>query len=1100
MECRKLTRKILAFLALLIVLNPVMVSKVLGDEESIIPLASLPTSANTGEKPQSKVWTHDGQWWSVLPSSSASLRGTWLWRLQGTTWVEELKLSDETGVEADVKELGDVTHILLYDSDPELISVEYVGGTYQLWDTRPTPSTLSLPKSETATIDVDSTERMWLATESGSNIVVYYSDFPYSAWQGPITLASNISGDDICVLTAIPYESIGVFWSNQATERFGFRVHADGDPPTTWSPDEVPASQSALSIGGGMADDHLNVAVASDGTLYAAAKTSFKTGNPTVVLLVRHPSGLWDDLYEVDASGTRGIVLLNDELGIITVAYTKSEGNNDIVFKQSSTSPISFGPRRILIADQSNNVSSTKQNYTDELVLISSDGSNAHGVFYTSNWLVRADLSITNDDGLPTASRGDSVTYTIVVRNSGPEHVTGATVTVTFPVELTGVNWTCAAAGGGSCTASGWGDIDDTVDLPNGSVVTYTVNTSFDLTASGVVSSTASVALPAGIFDPVPDNEATDFTDLTSQPMSVSAVVETDPVPSTGDAAEDPAIWIHPQDSSLSLVVGTDKQSGLAVYDLAGNELQFVPDGQINNVDIRYDFPLGGASVDIVAGSNRTDNTIAVYKIDPTTGLLENVATGGGIQTTIAVHGLCTYVSPVTGKFYVIVNSKSGEVEQWELFEDGAGLVDGVRVRRFDVGSRTEGCVADDEYGVLYIGEKLVGIWRYGAEPSDGEVRTLVDGTGPNGHLTADVEGLCLYYASDGTGYLMASSQGSDEYVVYQREGDNGYVGTFRVVDGNGIDGTQKTDGIDVTSVALGAAFPQGVLITQDGDNPGANQNFKLVPWETIATAIVPPLTVDTGWNPRSSTPGITAPVAVDDSYSTVQDTPLTVSATIGVLANDSDPNGDPLAVNPAPLSGPSNGALTLNADGSFSYVPGAGFSGSDGFIYQGSDGNGGTARATVTIEVTPETPVNRAPEITSTAVTLATEGVLYSYDVEATDPDGDELTFSLHDPTVAGMSIDAATGLIQWTPGIDQLGNHAVTVGVTDAAGLFATQSFTITVNPAAVNQAPTVNVGFDQTITLPASALLNGAVTDDGLPNPPALVSTSWSQVSGP
>jgi len=92
-------------------------------------LQPLPTSAHTGEKPQSKVWTYGGDWWSVLPSSSP---GTWLWRLQGTTWTEVLKLSDETDTAADVKHVGSGVHILLYDSDPELVSVEYVGGTYQV--------------------------------------------------------------------------------------------------------------------------------------------------------------------------------------------------------------------------------------------------------------------------------------------------------------------------------------------------------------------------------------------------------------------------------------------------------------------------------------------------------------------------------------------------------------------------------------------------------------------------------------------------------------------------------------------------------------------------------------------------------------------------------------------------------------------------------------------------------------------------------------------------------------------------------------------------------------------------------------------------------
>jgi hypothetical protein len=64
----------------------------------------------------------------------------------------------------------------------------------------------------------------------------------------------------------------------------------------------------------------------------------------------------------------------------------------------------------------------------------------------------------------------------------------------------------------------------------------------------------------------------------------------------------------------------------------------------------------------------------------------------------------------------------------------------------------------------------------------------------------------------------------------------------------------------------------------------------------------------------------------------------------------------------------------------------------------------------------------------------------------------------------------------------------------------LSASDDIVVTVNAAAANQAPVVNAGPDQTITLPATASLSGTVTDDGKPNPPATVTTTWSKVSGP
>ena len=153
-----------------------------------------------------------------------------------------------------------------------------------------------------------------------------------------------------------------MLWSNQNTQRFGFRTHTDGADPATWSADEVPASGSAENVGLGMADDHMNVAVAADGTLYAAVKTSYDTaGHPKIALLVRRPNGIWDPLYGVDDSGTRGIVLLNEVDHTVRVVYSSSEGYNDIVVRSSPTSAINFGPKTVVMPGGLNDVTSTKE-------------------------------------------------------------------------------------------------------------------------------------------------------------------------------------------------------------------------------------------------------------------------------------------------------------------------------------------------------------------------------------------------------------------------------------------------------------------------------------------------------------------------------------------------------------------------------------------------------------------------------------------------------------------------------------------------------------------------------------------------------------------
>jgi 3-phytase len=336
-----------------------------------------------------------------------------------------------------------------------------------------------------------------------------------------------------------------------------------------------------------------------------------------------------------------------------------------------------------------------------------------------------------------------------------------------------------------------------------------------------------------------------------STAVSITALAETQPVPSGTDAADDPAIWIHPTDPALSTIIGTDKTSGLVVYDLDGAILQEVNIGRVNNVDLRYNVALGGEAVAIVAATNRTTNSLDLYRVNPETRLLELAAPpiASGVEE---VYGVCLYHSLGTGKVYAFVNSAdTGEVEQYELSDDGAGTLAATVVREFVVGSQTEGCVADDETGALYVGEEAVGLWRYGAEPDAGDARVQIDNTTPSGNLTADVEGVALYYGADGTGYLIASSQGSSEFVVYDRQGDNAYIGTFRILETATIDAVSGTDGLDVTNFALSAAYPDGLLIVQDDLNidPDENQNFKLVSWRAVAEALG--LTIDTSFDPR---------------------------------------------------------------------------------------------------------------------------------------------------------------------------------------------------------------------------------------------------------
>ncbi|MEO8504183.1 MAG: IPTL-CTERM sorting domain-containing protein, partial [Acidobacteriota bacterium] len=113
---------------------------------------------------------------------------------------------------------------------------------------------------------------------------------------------------------------------------------------------------------------------------------------------------------------------------------------------------------------------------------------------------------------------GGSVTYTITSSNAGPSNATGATVADAFPASLT-CTWTCVGAGGGICTASGSGNINDSANLPSGGSVTYTASCTISGAATGTLSNTATVTAPAGVTDPTPgNNSATDSDTLSAAP------------------------------------------------------------------------------------------------------------------------------------------------------------------------------------------------------------------------------------------------------------------------------------------------------------------------------------------------------------------------------------------------------------------------------------------------------------------------------------------------------------------------------------------------------------------------------------------------------
>lgn len=313
--------------------------------------------------------------------------------------------------------------------------------------------------------------------------------------------------------------------------------------------------------------------------------------------------------------------------------------------------------------------------------------------------------------------------------------------------------------------------------------------------------------------------------------------VETSSFSGSGDIADDAAIWVDRDNPGNSVVIAdnkSDTDGGIAVFGMDGKLVHFRPDGKIGNVDLRAGFPLSGKSAVLVGGNNRTDDTLALWTLDPKTRTLTPVA-AGTIDTVEPNYGFCMYHSSVSGKFYAFVTPhEEGSVQQFELVDDGAGKVDAELVRELPISSITESCVADDDLGHLYVAQEDVGVWKYSAEPDGGAERVSVDKAGA-GRLVADVEGLGISYGPDGSGYLFVSSQGDSTIAIYSRSGDNAFIKKLKVRGNGNIDAVTGTDGLDVTALNAGPQFEQGLLVVHDESNDdGDTSNLKYIPLDSV--------------------------------------------------------------------------------------------------------------------------------------------------------------------------------------------------------------------------------------------------------------------------
>lgn len=324
--------------------------------------------------------------------------------------------------------------------------------------------------------------------------------------------------------------------------------------------------------------------------------------------------------------------------------------------------------------------------------------------------------------------------------------------------------------------------------------------------------------------------------------IEIPAWVESASSDRPGDTMDDPAIWVHPTEPEKSLVLGTNKRWGLLSFNMRGEQVQALPSGRINNVDLRQQVMLGGKKRDIAVATLRDNDSLAFYEIDAQGKLSEypNQATN-----MVDIYGMCLYQDANT--LYVFANEKSGRIAQyrvdWQTNGPSIKLV-----RDIHTPSQVEGCVVDEAQHALFIGEEDKGIWRFNAKANGGTQGELI--IKAEGDLVPDVEGISLYQGANIHGkkqdLLVVSSQGDNSYLLYQAQPPYAQLGKFRIgVNLNGmengretsIDASSETDGLAVTHLSVGTgAWQQGMLVVQDGHNhlPDNNQSFKWLPWHSI--------------------------------------------------------------------------------------------------------------------------------------------------------------------------------------------------------------------------------------------------------------------------
>lgn len=330
-----------------------------------------------------------------------------------------------------------------------------------------------------------------------------------------------------------------------------------------------------------------------------------------------------------------------------------------------------------------------------------------------------------------------------------------------------------------------------------------------------------------------PDREDSKFL---STNVLTPAII-TDTVPRDSD---DPAIWVHPLQPELSLILGVDKSKdgGLYVFDLNGKmdtSKTFLGLNRPNNIDVAYEFTLGNKKIDIAGITERKAGKMRIFSVPDI-----QPVDGGGIQIFEGEEqnegmGIAFYTQPESKKIYAIVGRKNGPsgtyLWQYELINEGNKIGAKV-VRKFGKYSgerEIEAIAVDNENGFVYYCDEGVGVRKYYADPIKGNEEIALFAT--NG-FADDHEGISIYKTGEKTGYILVSDQQANRFHIFPREGTIENEHTHPLLKIITVKANQS-DGSESNCTNFGAKFPKGIFVAMSDD-----KTYHIYDWAIIEAEI----------------------------------------------------------------------------------------------------------------------------------------------------------------------------------------------------------------------------------------------------------------------